>query len=111
MSDSVPAFFTGRGASFWDYVRYYVRGDATSARLVAAAGEGEVSDRDPLADRVQVGFWTLMPSAFISWIFAKSIQNAAVLGGYYGVLGGVGYAGARPASSSPALTRPVPLLS
>ena len=33
-----------------------------------------------------------MPSAFITWIFAKSINNAAVLGGYYGVLGGFAYA-------------------
>lgn len=90
LSDSVPAFFTGRGASFWDHVRYYVRGDPASARLVATSGE--VSEQDPLAERVQVGFWTLMPSAFISWIFAKSIENAAVLGGYYGVMGGVGYA-------------------
>jgi hypothetical protein len=31
-------------------------------------------------------------SAFISWVFAKSIQNAAVLGGLFGVTGGWGYA-------------------
>ena len=31
-------------------------------------------------------------SAFISWIFAKSIYNASVLGGKYGITGGWGYA-------------------
>jgi Na+/proline symporter len=38
------------------------------------------------------GFWTLMPSAFITWIFAKSIHNSALLGGRYGMVGGVAYA-------------------
>ena len=32
-------------------------------------------------------------SAFISWIFSKSIQNASKLGGKYGVTGGFAYAG------------------
>ena len=42
--------------------------------------------------RQQVSFWVLMPSAFITWIFAKSIYNSAVLAGKYGVLGGFSYA-------------------
>ena len=33
-----------------------------------------------------------MPSAFITWIFAKSIHNSAVLAGMYGPLGGFAYA-------------------
>ena len=38
------------------------------------------------------GLWLLVASAAISWIFAKSIDNAATLGNAFGVLGGIGYA-------------------
>lgn len=34
----------------------------------------------------------LTASTFISWIFAKSVTNAANLGAKYGIVGGVGYA-------------------
>ena len=37
------------------------------------------------------GLWLLIASAAISWIFAKSIDNAASLGQTFGVLGGIGY--------------------
>lgn len=37
-------------------------------------------------------FMVLSSSAFISWIFAKSIQNSSKLGAKYGIFGGVGYA-------------------
>lgn len=84
MSDTATAFFLGRGDSVWTQLRYIFLGSAAPRRDEALV--------EPLA-RGEVGFWTLMPSAFITWIFAKSIQNAAVLGGYFGVLGGVGYAG------------------
>jgi len=70
-------------------MRYFMRGDPIAEEIVAA--DGELNEH--LAQRQQVGFWTLMPSAFITWIFAKSIQNSAVLGGTFGVMGGVGYAG------------------
>jgi len=36
--------------------------------------------------------WLLVASAAITWIFAKSISNAASLGAAYGVIGGIGYA-------------------
>ncbi len=36
--------------------------------------------------------WALMSSIFISWIFAKSVTNAANLGAAYGVVGGLAYA-------------------
>lgn len=39
-----------------------------------------------------VGQWSLMASIFISWIFAKSVTNAANLGATYGVVGGLAYA-------------------
>ncbi|HET8789889.1 MAG TPA: hypothetical protein VFM75_01640 [Modicisalibacter sp.] len=39
-----------------------------------------------------VGQWSLIASVFISWIFAKSVTNAANLGEAYGVVGGLAYA-------------------
>ena len=38
------------------------------------------------------GLWLLVASAAISWIFAKSIDNAASLANSFGALGGLGYA-------------------
>jgi len=40
----------------------------------------------------QPGFWLLTSSLVISWIFAKSITNAANLGMSFGFVGGVAYA-------------------
>ena len=40
----------------------------------------------------QVGQWSLTASVFISWIFAKSVTNAANLGASYGIVGGLAYA-------------------
>lgn len=37
------------------------------------------------------GVWLLVASAAITWIFAKSISNAANLGAAFGVWGGIGY--------------------
>jgi Na+/proline symporter len=39
-----------------------------------------------------VGFFTLAASAYIAWIFGKSLTNASTLGGSFGVVGGVAYA-------------------
>lgn len=39
-----------------------------------------------------VGFWPLASSALITWIFAKSITNAANLGKAFGIVGGIAYA-------------------
>lgn len=39
-----------------------------------------------------VGQWSLIASIFISWIFAKSVTNAANLGEAYGIVGGLAYA-------------------
>jgi Na+/proline symporter len=38
------------------------------------------------------GLWILVTSAAISWIFAKSIDNAASLAQAFGIWGGIGYA-------------------
>ncbi|MSN96038.1 sodium:solute symporter [Campylobacter sp. FMV-PI01] len=40
----------------------------------------------------EVNVWLLSTSIFISWIFAKSVTNAANLGEKYGIVGGVAYA-------------------
>ncbi len=39
-----------------------------------------------------VGTWSLTASVFISWIFAKSVTNAANLGAAHGLVGGLAYA-------------------
>lgn len=48
--------------------------------------EGQSEGGDP------VSFWLLTGSVFISWIFAKSITNAANLAASYGLTGGLAYA-------------------
>ena len=79
MSWTVSEFFMGEGVPFMDQVQFFFFGL-------------EPKETEKVA-RSEVDFWTLMPSAMISWIFAKSIQNAANWGGRFGVMGGVAYAG------------------
>ena len=55
------------------------------ARTAGAFFEGRRADRAP-------GFWLLLASLVISWLFAKSLTNAANLGAAYGIVGGVAYA-------------------
>lgn len=40
----------------------------------------------------QVGYWLLAGSVLVSWIFAKSLTNAANLGASFGLTGGLAYA-------------------
>ncbi|MFB6346292.1 MAG: sodium:solute symporter, partial [bacterium] len=47
--------------------------------------QGKSQQGDP------VSFWLLTGSVFISWIFAKSITNAANLAASYGLTGGLAY--------------------
>lgn len=91
LSLSPREFFLGEGTGMRDSFNYYFRG-----REVPKADDQPLRENDERSyggRKLRVGFWTLMPSAFISWIFAKSIHNASVLGGQYGLLGGVAYAG------------------
>ena len=44
------------------------------------------------SDQQRPGLWLLVSSAAISWIFAKSIDNAASLSNAFGIAGGIGYA-------------------
>lgn len=55
------------------------------ARTVEAFYEGAQDHRQP-------GFWLLLSSLVISWLFAKSLTNAANLGLSFGIVGGVAYA-------------------
>jgi len=56
------------------------------AHTVAGFFRGEDAD-----GRAASG-WALTCSIFISWIFAKSVTNAANLGATYGIVGGLAYA-------------------
>ena len=58
---------------------------APRARSSDAFFRGREADREP-------GQWLLMSSLVISWLFAKSITNAANLGLSFGIVGGVAYA-------------------
>eukprot|EP00486_Rosalina_sp_Unknown_P014586 CAMPEP_0201581786 /NCGR_PEP_ID=MMETSP0190_2-20130828/75304_1 /ASSEMBLY_ACC=CAM_ASM_000263 /TAXON_ID=37353 /ORGANISM="Rosalina sp." /LENGTH=608 /DNA_ID=CAMNT_0048020453 /DNA_START=56 /DNA_END=1882 /DNA_ORIENTATION=+ len=78
-------FFTGAGASFIEVARYYLTGTEYAS--------AETKNIEMQKNHENVGFWRLMPSAFITWIFAKSIRNASVLAASYGMLGAVAYAG------------------
>lgn len=79
----------GFAAYFWGFLFLY---GATlyvlspSARTVA--GFFHAVDNDGRA----VSPWLLTSSIFISWIFAKSVTNAANLGAHYGIVGGLAYA-------------------
>ncbi len=45
------------------------------------------------ADGRSPGLWTLVLSQVTTWIFARSLMNAAILGYYYGIAGTMAYAG------------------
>src|SRR3954463_14436255 len=80
-----PAF----AAYFWGFLFLY--GGlmyALTPRAHTAAGFFRGSDA---AGRPATE-WKLTCSIFISWIFAKSVTNAANLGAAYGVVGGLAYA-------------------
>jgi solute:Na+ symporter, SSS family len=80
---------SGFAAYFWGFlllygVVFYVISPKT--RTVAGFFRGaDQNGRD-------VSPWLLTSSIFISWIFAKSVANAANLGATYGVVGGLAYA-------------------
>lgn len=82
-------FFLGEGVGLKHICAWYFRKTEYPEASSAVQGDGE---RSYGGRKLEVGFWTLMPSAFITWIFAKSIHNASVLGGRYGMMGGLGYA-------------------
>jgi len=84
-------FYLGEGVGFIDTVKFFLSNKKlpTVEEVEKASRERWVEGGD--ARTGNVGFKTLMPSVFISWIFAKSIRNSAWLGGRFGVLGGLAY--------------------
>ncbi|MGB3468397.1 MAG: sodium:solute symporter [Cyclobacteriaceae bacterium] len=77
--------------AIWQWVLVLVSGSLlllisplakTAGEFFKATGKGQH----------QPGLWLLTGSLVISWIFAKSITNAANLGLKYGIVGGVAYA-------------------
>ncbi len=73
---------------FWGFLLVYgVVMYALSPRAVTISGFYGGTDNQGLP----AGAWALTCSIFISWIFAKSVTNAANLGAAYGVVGGLAY--------------------
>lgn len=77
------------GLAFWGFLAVYgllMYALSPSARDHSGFFRG-TDGRGQAASR-----WALTASIFISWIFAKSVTNAANLGAQYGVVGGLAYA-------------------
>ncbi|QCD53137.1 sodium:solute symporter [Campylobacter sp. RM16192] len=77
------------GAFFWGFLIVYgvvMYIFSPKARSVGSFFRGES------VDGAKVSPFLLTTSIFISWIFAKSVTNAANLGASYGIVGGVAYA-------------------
>ena len=77
------------GLTFWGFLIFYgaaLYAVTPHARTVGAFFRGE-DNSGRMASQ-----WALTASIFISWIFAKSVTNAANLGASYGIVGGLAYA-------------------
>lgn len=84
----VPLDFV-TGLFFWGFIVLYgatMYALSPPARSVSSFFRGTDESGRPASE------WALMCSIFISWIFAKSVTNAANLGAAYGVVGGLAYA-------------------
>lgn len=77
------------GVYFWGFLLVY---GATMYVLSPQARSVSSFFRGTSASGRPASGWALMCSIFISWIFAKSVTNAANLGADYGVVGGLAYA-------------------
>lgn len=74
-----------------------VAGATTLVALLSFLLSPKVSTADAFyrgrsADGAQPGVWTLALSQVTTWIFARSIMNAAILGYFYGIAGALAYA-------------------
>jgi Na+/proline symporter len=77
------------GVYFWGFLVLYgwaMYAMSPSATTISSFFRGTDNDGRPATG------WALMMSIFISWIFAKSVTNAANLGAAYGAVGGLAYA-------------------
>jgi len=85
-------FYMGEGVTFKDTLRFYLQNQPMpSPEEVEERVREKYLKTDAANSEGGIGFWVLMPSAFITWIFAKSIRNSSVLGGRFGMLGGFAY--------------------
>jgi SSS family solute:Na+ symporter len=75
--------------AFWVFL--FVYGGIMYALSPRAVTLGAFYQGSDAAGR-PVNAWWLASSVFISWIFAKSVTNAANLGEAYGIVGGLAYA-------------------
>ena len=78
-----------QGLFFWGFLLLFgavMYGVSPRARDEAGFFRGHDEKGRPPSE------WALMMSIFISWIFAKSVTNAANLGAAYGIVGGLAYA-------------------
>jgi SSS family solute:Na+ symporter len=83
------AFDAMTGVYFWGFLVLYggvMYAMSPSATTVSSFFRGTDNQGRPASE------WALMMSIFISWIFAKSVTNAANLGAAHGVVGGLAYA-------------------
>ena len=76
--------------TFWQWVLVI----GTSTLLIFVSPFAKTAGQFFTANRkgVTPNFWVLSGSLIISWVFAKSIANAADLGFEYGITGGLAYA-------------------
>ena len=77
------------GVYFWGFLVLYggvMYAMSPTASTVSSFFRGTDNEGRPATE------WALMMSIFISWIFAKSVTNAANLGASYGAVGGLAYA-------------------
>ncbi len=77
------------GIWFWGFLILY---GAAMYLLSPAARDHGGFFRGTDAQGRAASQWSLTASIFISWIFAKSVTNAADLGAQYGIVGGLAYA-------------------
>lgn len=77
------------GIFFWGFLLVYgviMYAFSPKVKTIGSFFRGESSEG------TNVSPFLLITSIFISWIFAKSVTNAANLGATYGIVGGVAYA-------------------
>jgi len=84
-------FYMGEGVTMVDTVKFYLRNQPLPSQEEVTQQVQEKYLQGDGGSAQGIGFWVLMPSAFITWIFAKSIRNSSVLGGRFGMLGGFAY--------------------
>jgi hypothetical protein len=84
-------WYLGEGNSLFDTIKFYLLNKPLKTNEEMEEIVRSKYQSESRVGNEGIGFATLMPSAFITWIFAKSIRNSSVLGGRFGMLGGFAY--------------------